>query len=186
VVVRRGAAWSTVALVALVAAGAAAAGTWLGTPYLRRGALVVTSVPSGADISVDGTPTGQRTPAVIEDVAVQQPHEVLLTGPTLRPTVVPVKPEPGRLSLRVHALLGSAVGSIEVVSDPPGAEVRFDDQPVGHAPVTIEDVRLDQRHRVDLKLGGYEIDQVVILPEKDGTHLRRTLTPAPAGAGKAR
>jgi len=186
VVVRRGAAWTTVALVALLAAAAAAGGTWFGTPYLRRGALVITSVPSGAEISVDGTPTGQRTPAVIEDVAVQQPHEVLLTGPRLRPTLVPVKPEPGRLSLRVHALLGSAVGTLEVVSDPPGAEVRFDDHPIGRAPVTIDDVRLDQRHRVDLTLSGYEIDQVVILPEKDGTRLRRTLTPAPPGVGKAR
>ena len=37
-------------------------------------------------------------------------------------------------------------------------------------------VRLDERHRIDLRLAGYEIDQVVVLPEKDGTKVHRTLT----------
>jgi serine/threonine protein kinase len=185
VVVRRGLAWSVVILLALASAAAGAAGAWFAGPWLRRGALVVTSEPSGAEITLDGAPTGQRTPAVIEGVAVQQPHELVLSGPRLRPTPVAVKPEPGRLSLRVHAQLGSAIGAIEVVSTPPGAMVLIDDQPVGLTPVTVNEVRLDQRHRIDLKLAGYEIDQVVVLPEKDGTVFRRTLTPiAPAAAGK--
>ena len=186
VVVRRGAAWWAVALLVVLSAAGGAGGVWFGTPYLRRGALVVTSEPSGAEISLDAMPTGQRTPAVIEDVEVQLPHEVILSGPKLRPTAVAVKPEPGRLTLRVHAQLGSAVGAIVVASDPAGAEVRFDDQPVGLTPVTIGDVRLDQRHRIDLKLGGYEIDQVVVLPEKDGSRVSRTLTPAAPRGAKAR
>jgi serine/threonine protein kinase len=185
-VVRRGLAWSTLALVALASALAGAGGAWFGGPYLRRGALVVTSEPSGAEIALDGAATGQRTPAVIENVPVQRPHEVVLSGPTLRRTPVPVKPEPGRMVLRVHAQLGSAVGSIEVVSEPPGAQVLLDDRPIGLTPVTIGDVRLDQRHRIDLKLGGYEIDQVVVLPEKDGTHFKRTLTPAAPAPAKAK
>jgi hypothetical protein len=183
VVVRRGLAWSAAALVTLIAAAGGAGAIWFGEPYLRQGSLVVTSEPSGAEISLDGMPTGQRTPAVIEDVPVQVPHEVVLTGPKLRPTLVAVKPEPGRLTLRVHALLGSAVGTIHVVSEPAGAEVRVDGQLAGLAPVSVGDVQLGQRHRIDLKLGGYEIDQVVVLPERDGTRFRRKLTPvAPAGA----
>jgi hypothetical protein len=185
-VVQRGATWSAVVLVALLSAVAGAAGTWLGLPYLRRGALIVTSEPSGAEISLDGASTGQRTPALLEDVAVQQPHEVLLSGPRLRPTAVPVKPEPGRLALRVHALVGSAIGTLEVVSDPPGAAVLLDGQPAGLTPIAIGEIRLDQRHRIDLKLAGYEIDQVVVLPEKDGTHLKRKLTPAAPGGAKLR
>jgi len=43
-------------------------------------------------------------------------------------------------------------------------------------------VKLDERHRVDLRLAGHEIDQVVVLPEKDGALVRRTLAPlVPAG-----
>ncbi len=146
----------------------------------------MTSEPSGAEIALDGVPTGQRTPAVLEDVEVQRPHEVLLSGPRLRPTPVVVVPEPGRLSLRVHAQLGSAFGTIEVVSAPPGAEVRLDDRPVGVTPIAIREIRLDQRHRIDLKLPGYEIDQVVVLPEKDGTRFERKLTPASPGGPKGR
>ena len=186
VVVMRGAAWPVVVLVALLAALAGAAGSWLGGPYLRRGSLVVTSEPSGAEISLDGAPTGQRTPAVIENVAVNQPHEVVLSGPRLRATPVAVKPEPGRLSLRVHARLGTSFGAIVVTSDPPGAAVRIDDRPAGVTPITIGEVRLDQRHRIDLRLSGYEIDQVVILPEKDGTSVQRTLTPAAPGAPRGK
>jgi serine/threonine protein kinase len=178
VVVRHGVAWPVVAVLALAALLGGGAAAWFGAPYLRRGALVVTSEPSGAEIAIDGVPTGQRTPAVIEGVAVNQPHEVQLSGPALRPTTLPVKPAPGRLSLRVHAQLGSAFGAIEVLSDPPGAQVLLDDRPVGVTPVTIGEVRLDQRHRIDLKLDGYEIDQVVVLPEKDGSRFQRTLTPA--------
>ncbi len=178
VVVRHGLGWPLVVLLTLAALLGGAAAAWFGAPYLRRGALVVTSEPSGAEIALDGTPTGQRTPAVIEGVAVDQPHEVQLTGPKLRPTTLPVKPAPGRLSLRVHAQLGSAFGAIEVLSVPPGAQVRLDDRLVGVTPVTIGEVRLDQRHRIDLKLDGYEIDQVVVLPEKSGTRFQRTLTPA--------
>jgi hypothetical protein len=47
-------------------------------------------------------------------------------------------------------------------------------------------VQLGQRHRIDLKLGGYEIDQVVVLPERDGTHFRRKLTPAAPARAKGR
>jgi hypothetical protein len=182
VVVRRGLAWSAVAVLALLALAAGASGAWFGAPYLRRGVLVVTSEPVGAEIALDGTPTGQKTPAVLEGVAVHLPHEVVLSGPKLRSTPVAVKPEPGRLALRAHALLGSSVGTIEVSSQPPGAEVILDGNPVGVTPVAVDEVRLDLRHRIDLKLPGYEIDQVVVLPEKDGTRFSRTLTPAPAAA----
>jgi hypothetical protein len=185
-VVRRGAAWTTVALVALVSALAGAGGSWFGLPWLRRGALVVTSEPSGAEIALDGAPTGQRTPTVIEDVAVNRPHELVLSGPRLRATPVTVKPEPGRLSLRVHAQLASAFGVLQVVTEPPGAEVRIDDRAAGVTPVTVGEVRLDQRHRLDLKLDGYEIDQVVVLPEKDGTQVQRILIPVPPTAPKGK
>jgi len=186
VVVHRGAAWSAVVLVALLSAAAGAGGAWFATPYLQRGALVVTSDPSGAEISLDGAPTGQRTPAVLENVAVEQPHELILSGPRLRPTAVAVLPEPGRLTLRAHARLGLAIGSIEVISTPPGAEVRLDGQSIGVTPVTIREIRLDQRHRIDLKLAGHEIDQVVVLPEKDGTRYERTLTPSSPGSPRGR
>ena len=67
--------------------------------------------------------------------------------------------------------------------DRPTAGVyRLDGRDVGVTPLAIPGVRLDERHRIDLKLAGHEIDQVVVLPEKDGALVRRALTPVvPAG-----
>ena len=37
---------------------------------------------------------------------------------------------------------------------------------------------MDQRHRIDLTLPGHEIDQFVVLPEKDGARFSRKLLTA--------
>ncbi len=180
VVVQRGARAGTVVLVALVAALAGAAGAWFGAPWLRHGVLLVTSDPPGAAVALDGLPTGQRTPAALEDVPLSRPHQVTLTGPALKEATLPVAPAPGRLVATVHARLASTLGALTVESVPPGAEVRLDDKVVGTTPVTIPGVSLDQRHRIDLSLRGHELDQVVVLPEKDGTTVRRRLSAAEA------
>jgi hypothetical protein len=62
-----------------------------------------------------------------------------------------------------------------VESIPPGAELTLDDQPAGRTPATLSGIRLDQRHRIDLELPGYDIDQFVFLPEKDGLRFTRRL-----------
>jgi hypothetical protein len=36
---------------------------------------------------------------------------------------------------------------------------------------------MDQRHRIDLSLPGYDVDQFVVLPEKDGNRFVRRLSP---------
>jgi hypothetical protein len=47
---------------------------------------------------------------------------------------------------------------------------------VGTTPATIRGLRIDSRHRIDLALPGYEIDQFVVLPGKDGERYVRRLT----------
>ncbi|HET9552738.1 MAG TPA: serine/threonine-protein kinase [Anaeromyxobacteraceae bacterium] len=187
VVVRKGVPFSLTFLLLLLFAAGGAAAAGFGAPWLRHGVIVVTSEPPGADVALDGAPTGQRTPAVLDEVVLASPHEVTLSGPSLRELTLPVRPEPGRLAVRVHARVGTALGALTVQSEPPGAEVRLDDRAVGATPLTIPDVRLDERHRIDLSLPGHEIDQFVVLPEKDGrTFLRRLVAAAPAPAPAAR
>ncbi|MBK9516454.1 MAG: serine/threonine protein kinase [Anaeromyxobacter sp.] len=185
VVVRRSS-FGALSLAALLGAAAGAAGAWFGAPWLRPGALIVTSLPPGADVALDGLPTGQRTPAVLEGLPLARPHEVTLSGPALRETTVAVRPSPGQVAVRVHATLASTLGTLTVESVPPGAAVRLDDVARGTTPLSIPGVRLDLRHRIDLELAGHEIDQVVVLPEKDGALVRRTLTAAPPDAGRVR
>jgi hypothetical protein len=101
---------------------------------------------------------------------------VTLSGPHVKEVTVPVPREPGQLVARVHARAESALGAITVDSVPPGADVVFDDRPSGRTPATIVDVKLDERHRIDLALAGHEIDQFVVLPEKDGLRFTRRLS----------
>ena len=62
-------------------------------------------------------------------------------------------------------------------------EMRVDGKPVGRTPVTVDGIRVDERHRIDLSLPGHELDQVVVLPEKDGAKVVRQLVPRPGGRG---
>jgi serine/threonine protein kinase len=175
-VVKDGVRLSTAALVGLLVAGAGAVGFHFGAPYLRPGAVLVTSDPPGLDITFDGVKTSLVTPAAIEDVLLSRSHEVTLGGPRVKDTTVPVPVELGKLVSRVHVKLASPLGAITIESEPSGAEITVDDRPAGRTPLTIGDLRLDKRHRIDLVLAGHEIDQFVVLPEKDGLKFRRRLS----------
>jgi hypothetical protein len=184
-IVQRGVGAWTAAAVGLLLGAGGAAGAHFAAPWLRPGVVLVTSEPQGAEVTFDGERTGQLTPAVIERVLLARPHTVTLSGPGVKEVTLPLLPEPGRLVARVHARLPSTMGAITVESVPAGAELVLDDRPAGRTPVTLEDVRLDQRHRIDLVLAGHEIDQFVVLPEKDGLRYTRRLTRLDTRGGKA-
>jgi eukaryotic-like serine/threonine-protein kinase len=175
-VVKDGVRPSTAVLLGLVVAAVATAGLHYASPWLRPGVVLVTSDPPGLEITFDGVRTPFTTPAAIEDVLLSRPHQVTVGGPTVKATTLAVPLAPGKLVSRVHAKLESNRGAITIDSDPPGAEILFDERPAGRTPVTLSDVRLDQRYRIDLVLAGHEIDQFVVLPEKDGRQFRRRLS----------
>jgi hypothetical protein len=174
-VLKSGVRLSTAFLVGLLVAVAGAAGLHYAQTWLRPGVVLVTSEPAGAEVVLDGARTGQVTPAVLEGVRLCQPHEVALSGAQVRGVTLSIRGRPGQLVARVHAALESALGDVTIASEPPGAEVRLDGKPAGVAPVTLRGLRVDERHRIDLTLAGYEIDQFVVLPEKDGTRFTRRL-----------
>ena len=175
-VVKEGVRLTTAAFVGLLVAGAGAAGFHFAAPYLRPGAVLVTSEPPGLEVTFDGVKTALHTPAAIDGVFLSRKHEVTLGGPQVKDTTVPVPIEPGKLVSRVHVKLASPLGAITIDSDPSGAEIMLDDRPAGRTPHTIGDVRLDKRHRIDLILAGHEIDQFIVLPEKDGLRFKRRLS----------
>jgi eukaryotic-like serine/threonine-protein kinase len=175
-VVKDGVRPSTAVLLGLVVAAVAAAGLHYASPWLRPGVVLVTSDPPGLEITFDGVRTPFTTPAAIEDVLLSRPHQVTVGGPNVKAITLAVPLAPGKLVSRVHAKLESNRGTITIDSDPPGAEILFDERPAGRTPVTLSDVRLDQRYRIDLLLAGHEIDQFVVLPEKDGRQFRRRLS----------
>jgi hypothetical protein len=177
-VVHRGMSGRTVVAAALTAAALAAAGTFAAELWMRPGVIVVTSDPPGAQVVLDGNAVGATTPTVLEGVPTSQPATVLLSAPGRKAASVPVPPQTGLVVRRVHAELPASIGAVTIESDPPGAQVIVDDVPAGVTPLVVENVHLDERHRVDLTLPGHELDQFVVFPEKDGRRFNRTLVPA--------
>jgi hypothetical protein len=137
--------------------------------------LLVTSEPAGVPVTLDGTPTGATTPAAIEGVQLYRPHEVQVGDKGLRTASETLQPRWGQMVRRVHFKIQSTIGALIIESDPPGAALVFDDKPAGVTPVTLRGVPLDQPHRLDLTLPGHELDQFVVVPEKDGTRFTRKL-----------
>ena len=187
-VVRDGVRVSTAILIGLVVAVAGAAGLYLGAEtWIRPGVLVVTSEPAGAEVTLDGTAVG-KTPAVVEGVWLSRPHELVVEAHGAKQYTMALEPEPGKIVRRVHATLQSSMGWLTIESVPPGAEVRLDGRVVGTTPVTVSKVKVDAPHRLDLTLPGYEVDQLVVLPERDGSKVVRRLARAsqrsPASAGE--
>jgi hypothetical protein len=178
-VVREGVRLSTAILVGLGVAIVGAVGFYFAEPWLRPGLLVITSDPAGAEITLDGVRVG-ATPRVVEQVWLSRPHEVVLESPGMKPATMVVEPQPGMAYRRVHRALETALGSLRVESEPAGAEVRLDDKVMGVTPITLTGVKIDAQHRIDLTLAGYEVDQVVVLPEKDGPRVVRKLARASA------
>lgn len=168
--------------VSLLVGVAGALGIESGRMYLEPGYLFVTSDPPGAEVALDGAPTGQRTPAVLEGIRLSRHHEVELVAPGAKTVKLNVEARPGDFVAKVHANLLAAFGELRIASEPPGARVELDGTMVGRTPVTVPDVRLDERHRVDLRLEGHDLDQFVVTPAKDGTHFSRRLMPTSATA----
>jgi hypothetical protein len=162
---------------------AAAAAGYAAAPWLRDGVLVVSTTPPGAQITLDGRPVAGPAPLVVEGVRLSSVHRVEAVLPGHRTASVEVSGEPGRLTRVVHLALSSAMGSFTVESVPTGAEVRLNGNLVGRTPLRVIDVRVDERHRIDLTLPGHDVDQFVVLPEKDGNRFVRTLAPRPRGPG---
>ncbi len=184
-IVHRGVRLRTAVLVGLALAAAGSAAFHFGAPWLRPGVVLVTSEPPGLEVTFDGQKTAQLTPAVIEGVFLAQPHTVTVGGARVKEVSAPVPLQPGKLVARVHVRLESTLGAISVESLPPGAEILLDGRSAGLTPTTVDGVRIDQRHRIDLVLAGHEIDQFVVLPEKDGRRYVRRLTRLEAKGAKA-
>ncbi len=160
---------------------AVAVAAFAASPWLRDGVLVISTTPPGAQVTLDGRSIAGATPVVVEGIRLSDAHRVEAVLPGHRAASIEVAGEPGRLARSVHLALSSALGSFTVESVPSGAELRVNGRLVGRTPYRVTDVRVDERHRIDLTLPGHDIDQFMVLPEKDGNRFVRTLLPRPRG-----
>jgi len=128
----------------------------IGAPVSRSGRIYITTIPTGAEVFIDGVfygmtpdmivdvPPGQRVVTLTKDgyaqwqktVNVQALRITMLTGITLTP-------------------VGAQTGSISVVSIPWNAAVYLDDQYKGLTPVTIQGVSAGS-HALKVIKDGYK------------------------------
>jgi serine/threonine protein kinase len=177
----------------ILVGGACAAAWWAYNRYVLNTGIVepeptvatvfVTSRPQGAEVIVDGQPTGRMTPAPIPEVDPGTTVSVAVRLPGYEespPQSVEAVARP-QASLRFE--LQPAAHTVRVDSEPAGATVMYNGEAVGLTPYTLGPVRVDYRDGLDvtLRMDGYLDDRVAIdwTAGQAESSVRRSLQPNP-------
>jgi len=118
------------------------------------GGVRVVSIPSGAEIFLDGRRTGKRTPAVLP-VEVREGYRVELRGAGFADwTSAPFSVTAGDTHTIEQELVAVRY-PLTIASTPPGAEISVSGRPAGRSPVQVEDLPPGV-HPVQAVLDGHE------------------------------
>jgi formylglycine-generating enzyme required for sulfatase activity len=129
------------------------------------GKVTFASDPPGATVLVDGKEQG-TTPIADVEVAAGE-HNVAMQHPRYQPATTNVMVEGRGVPQSVSLTLTPNWAPVRIVTDPPGATVSVDDEPLGTTPGTID--VLAGTHRIHVKLAGHkawekELDVVALQP----------------------
>ncbi|MDX1386765.1 MAG: PEGA domain-containing protein, partial [bacterium] len=122
-------------------------------PPKITGTLNIQSTPEGAQILLDGKETQKVTPATLQDIEVGKPVQIALVKPkhkewTQSLTLQDENPVAINPTLEVIPM-----GSIKIVSTPPGAKVFVDGKDTEKVtPTTLEDLPLSQTYALKLEM----------------------------------
>ncbi|MCA9676749.1 MAG: PEGA domain-containing protein, partial [Myxococcales bacterium] len=100
-------------------------------------ALVIESVPSGAEVTIDGDKLGETTPARFSTRPGAR-HEVRVTLPRYKPWTDTLVVSGSGGDVKVVAVLTSITGKLRINSAPGGAEVWLNGRQVGVTPTTLD------------------------------------------------
>lgn len=104
----------------------------------EKGLLLLKSEPPGASIAVNGVTVGQ-TPRLIADLAAKDVHNVRLRKAGYQDLLMQIRFD-GRRPLVREETLVLASGTVNVLSDPSGAEVTVNGIVRGTTPLLVKDV----------------------------------------------
>lgn len=133
------------------------------TATLKRipGKLVVTSDPSGADILLDGKPTGKVTPSTFE-LDGDSIHELRVQKADYKEAITPDVRVLGAAETSVKLRLKPALVRLRIVSTPEGASVKVGAVDYGMTPVVIERAPEDPYPQVLITAKGCEPMQTTV------------------------
>lgn len=139
-------------------------------------ALVIESTPSGATVAINGAPLETPTPARYSGVEPGKRYEIYVSQqgfvPWAEGVIIPI--EGGEV--RVSASLQRVRVSVEVSSDPPGAQIKLNGATYGSTPRLVEDLDPDVDYTLELRLKGYKPHVQKLRWDGDETKLRVDVT----------
>jgi hypothetical protein len=136
------------AVVAMVRSGA--------PPEPTAAAIEVISIPSGAQVKIDGTPVPGVTPLSFAGARPGKSYRLVVELPRhevwLRDEVIPDNTR----QVKVIASLKPVLGRLTVTSEPTGAEVFLNNRSMGHTPLTLPSVDPFVESKVEVRLRGHK------------------------------
>jgi len=114
------------------------------------GSVHLESVPTGADVSFDGTELGQRTPLTIDGAPVGTRHKIVISMHHYQSYTEEIAIPRTGSSVQVMAHLTSQTGKIAIDSTPAGAQIWINGQPRGTTPTTLVGIDIDSTSAIDL------------------------------------
>jgi hypothetical protein len=137
------------------------------------GSIAVSSTPSGASVYLDDVDMNKITPCMLSEVLVGQ-HSIKLTKSDYFNVTRNVSVSVGRTSSLHENLTG--YGSIDISSDPPGANVYLDANYTGETPKNMSKVIVGN-HTIKLTKSDYDDEIInVSLSVGETLHLHENLT----------
>jgi hypothetical protein len=122
-----------------------------------RGSLSIVSLPPGAEVRVDGVAGQQMTPLTLPDVDPRASHHVRVSKSGYDVWESDVKFPSGEREVRVQAVLVPTVGTVDITSQPPGAEAVVNGRIRGVTPTTVGDLPPNDDVQIELRLRGYKV-----------------------------
>jgi tRNA A-37 threonylcarbamoyl transferase component Bud32 len=136
-------------------------------PPAPVGTMVVSSIPSGAKVFLDGEEHKELTPTAIKEVPVGKQYEIRVKKEGFKPWLDTVEAKPDK-TLAIEAPLERLVGTIVVKSDPPGALVFLDDEPQKRpTPTEIEKLPVGKEYEIRVEKEGFKPWTRTVEPEAD-------------------
>ncbi|HEX6242665.1 MAG TPA: serine/threonine-protein kinase [Polyangiales bacterium] len=119
--------------------------------------LEIVSAPSGAQVSVDGDVQGTRTPLRLSGLEQGRSYQIAVEMPGYQ--TWSTKHVPGTTSVQQIAVLKPIVRTLQVTSQPEGADVFLNDTLVGRTPLALPSVQVASPQRLRLELPGHASSQ---------------------------
>lgn len=144
----------------------------------EKGRILAATVPPGAEIFLNGRPTGLTTPSELTDIELFTPNKLELRLAGYRTEDVDFELEAAQLR-RITVEMVPSSSRITIQSTPTGADVQADDVVIGKTPLIWNDAEPGRPYRIEIAKAGYKTHERRVTASADGAPLDLSVTLEP-------